>query len=98
VTVNGKDWWCPNCTEVAHTVDSKLPHHRCVKVGLMVPLLQVGVPAKLVLVEREDMIAGEHVQYSGDESHRPYMSAVVTRDDGQDTTVFAPTATAEGVS
>lgn len=85
-----KDWYCPNCTESARTFDAKLPHHVCQKVGLMIPLLQVGVHSGLELREREDMIGDEVVTYSA--QGRPIMSAVVTTDDTQACTVFAPLA------
>jgi ribulose bisphosphate carboxylase small subunit len=56
-------------------------------------MVLAGVKAKLTLNEREDYIGGELVQLDP-ERHRPVMSVVTTRDDGQDTLVFAPTASA----
>lgn len=89
-----QDWYCPNCDSTARTFDSKLPHHPCRKtaLGLMVPLVQKGLAAKVEAVERGDFIGSELVQT--DANGRPVMSVVVTRDDGMDTTVYAPTATA----
>lgn len=90
-----QEWYCPNCDSTAVTFDLKLPHHPCKKtaLGLMVPLVRKGLAAKVEAVERQDFIGSELVQM--DENNRPVMSVVVTRDDGQDTTVFAPTAVAE---
>lgn len=87
-----QDWYCPNCDSAARTVDTKVPHHPCKKIalGLMVPLVPKGQAAKVEAVERQDFIGTEQVQM--DENRRPVMSVVVTRDDGQDCTVFAPVA------
>lgn len=62
--------------------------------GLMVPLVPAGQHCKVEAVEREDWIARELVQTDGE--GRPVMAVVTTKDDGQDCTVFAPAATAEG--
>lgn len=84
-------WCCPNCDSSARTVDARIPHHPCAGLaGLMVPLIRKGERAKVEAVEREDFIGSELVQVDG--NGRPVMAAVVTRDDGQDCTVFAPTA------
>jgi hypothetical protein len=56
-------------------------------------MVLAGVKAKLTLNEREDYIGGELVQLDP-ERRRPVMSVVTTRDTGQDTLVFAPTASA----
>jgi hypothetical protein len=84
-------WHCQNCSSAARTVDAKVPHHPCPKLaGLMVPLVRRGESAKVEVVERQDYIGSELVQVDG--HGRPVMAVVVTRDDGQDCTVFAPTA------
>lgn len=85
-------WHCPHCPDVsARTVDDKIPHHPCHGfAGLMAPLQRVGERVKVEAVEREDYIGSELVQL--DENGRPVMAVVTTRDDGQDCTVFAPTA------
>lgn len=84
-------WYCPNCDARAQTVDHKLPFHPCPKVpGLMAPLVQAGIAAKVEAVEREDYIGNEMVQT--DSNGRPVMSIVTTRDDGQDVAVFPATA------
>lgn len=95
--MNEQRWHCPKCgaTDVTH-----LPHgtaaqrfHSCrAFAGLTVPMLPAGVKAKLEAVEREDYVGGELVQVDG--NNRPVMSVVTTRDDGQDCTVYAPTAVA----
>lgn len=65
--------------------------HRCHDLtGLMVPLIPLGLKAKHERVEREDYIGQESVQFDG--HGRPVMAVVTTRDDGQDCTVYAPTA------
>lgn len=67
------------------------PHHTCKGMkGLTVPMVLDGTKVKHEVIERGDYIGGEHVQTDGE--GRPVMSVVTTRDDGQDCTVFAPTA------
>jgi hypothetical protein len=51
-----------------------------------------GTRCKVEAIEREDYVGSEQVQT--DANGRPVMSIVTTRDTGQDTVVFAPTATA----
>lgn len=84
-------WECPNCESEARTVDAKTPMHPCGGLaGLMVPLVVKGTKCKVEAVEREDFLGTEDVPYDG--NGRPVMSTVITRDDGQDCTVYAPTA------
>lgn len=84
-------WSCPNCKSGARTVDAKTPMHPCKGLaGLMVPLVPKGTDCKVEAVERGDYIGKELVQYDG--NGRPVMSVITTRNDGQDTTVYAPTA------
>jgi len=94
VELAGKHWLCPNCPAEAITYDAKLPMHQCGGlVGLMTPLVLEGQRCKIEAIEREDYIGKELVQT--DANGRPVMSVVTTRDDGQDCTVYAPTATAQ---
>lgn len=58
-------------------------------------MVQVGTKAKVEVREREDYIGGDLVRLDP-EKKRPVMSIVTVRDTGQDTLVFAPTATAKG--
>lgn len=52
-------------------------------------MVQDGVKAKVTLVEREDYIGREDpMMHEG----RPIMAATITREDGEDRIVFAPTA------
>lgn len=90
-----EQWYCPkNCGAQATTYDSQLPMHPCPNMAsLMVPLVKVGTKAKLEVVERQDYVGDELVQT--DAGGRVIMSVVTTRDDGQDCTVYAPTATIE---
>jgi hypothetical protein len=50
-----------------------------------------GVRCKIESHEREDYINGDLVQTDGE--GRPIMNVTTVRDDGQDCTVYAPTAT-----
>jgi len=59
----------------------------------MHPLVRDGVDCTLDVVERQDYVGREMVQT--DEGGRPVMAVVTTRDDGQDCTIYAPTAHAE---
>ena len=84
-------WYCPNCQSAARTVDGKTPMHPCRGLaGLVTPLVPEGERAEVVAVEREDYVGRELVQT--DANGRPVMAVVTTRDDGQDCTVYAPTA------
>lgn len=94
VPLLARTWWCPNCDAAARTVDAKRPMHRCRgTAGLLVPLVPEGVRAKHERVERQDWIGAEQVRF--DAEARPTMSVLTTTDDGQDCTVFAPTAKAK---
>lgn len=86
-------WYCPECRLEA-VVETWQPNrfHTCPKLrNLTAPMLRKGVAGKLTLHEREDYVGKEHVQLDP-ERGRPIMSIVTTRDNGQDTAVFAPTA------
>lgn len=89
-----RHWVCARgCPSWATTHDGRLPHHRCREMaGLMVPLVPEGTRAKVEPVERGDYVGRELVQ--ADAEGRPWMAVTVTRDEGQDTTVFAPCAQA----
>lgn len=90
-----RDWACAaGCDARARTFDAKLPHHPCPKVGgLMVALVAAGTRAKVTTNERGDYVGKELVQT--DDEGRVIMSTTVTRDDGEDCTVYAPCATVE---
>ncbi|MGR6922559.1 hypothetical protein ACU635_50610 [[Actinomadura] parvosata] len=62
--------------------------------GLMVPLTPEGVRCDVRAVEREDYVGRELVQLDG--NGRPIMAVITEREDGQDCTVYAPTAVASG--
>lgn len=85
-------WSCPRCTEMARTVDSKLPMHRCVGMaGLLVPLTREGEKTHQVAVDREDYVNGEDVQR--DANGRPVMAVQTHHHDGSaDCTIYAPAA------
>jgi hypothetical protein len=89
-------WECPNCTATARTPgDVQNRFHACPGLsGLTAPMVRAGTRCKVEAVEREDYVGQEDVQLDG--NGRPVMSVVTTRDDGQDCTVFAPTAYARG--
>lgn len=88
-------WECPNC-EFRDVTYESAPHtrfHGCSGLkGLTAPLVPEGTKCKMEAKEREDYIGKENVTLDGD--HRPIMSVITTRDDGQDCTVFAPSAIA----
>jgi hypothetical protein len=89
-------WECRLCgkTDVTHEPRPHSRLHACPRMrGLVTPMYPPGTKAKLEIHEREDYVGKEQVQLDP-EMGRPVMSVVTTRDDGQDTIVFAPTATA----
>lgn len=68
--------------------------HECPTLaGMTVPLVQEGTRAEARAVEREDYV-GTEVGLQYDENGRAIMAVEVTRDDGTDRAVFAPTARA----
>ncbi len=89
-------WYCPRCKAEDVTTEAR-PHtrfHTCPKFGFMsVPMVPAGTKAKIEVNEREDYVGKELVQYNAD--GRPIMNAVITRDEGTDVAVYAPTATAQ---
>lgn len=91
-----REWYCPECGMTDQTREAR-PHtrmHPCPKLrGLATPMLAKGVAGKMEIVERQDYVGSEKVQLDPEQG-RPVMSIVTTRDNGQDVTVFAPTATA----
>lgn len=90
-----RHWECPNCdqTDVTRRADVHTQMHICPGArGMTVPFVPAGTRAKVVLREREDYVGSEVSQT--DDSGRPVMSVVVTRDDGEDAVVYAPCATA----
>lgn len=87
-------WVCPNCTSQLKTpgIPSKPILHPCRGMaGLLVPMVPAGTKCKIEVVERSDYVGSERVQVNGE--GRPVMAAMTTRDEGQDTTVYAPCAT-----
>lgn len=93
-------WWCPACKLEQAVKGPKLQPgqfstrmHSCPKMGMLsVPMLPQGTKAKLEAKEREDYVGKDKIRK--DANGRAIMSVVTTRDDGQDTTVYAPTAVA----
>jgi hypothetical protein len=57
-------------------------------------MIPAGIACKVEAVEREDYVGSDIPQVDGE--GRPVMALVTTRDDGQDCTVLAPTATNRG--
>lgn len=88
-------WECPNC-DLTGVTREPAPHsrmHVCPGArGMTVPMVPAGTRCKVELRDREDYVGRDVVQV--DENGRPVMAAVITRDDGQDTAVYAPCATA----
>lgn len=90
-----QNWHCPGCWITDTTRGAPNRMHRCPKAGgMVVPLLLEGTKAKIEVVEREDFIGSDQV--ATDENGRPVMAVVTTREDGQDCTVYAPTASGIG--
>ncbi len=82
---------CPECPSAVDVPagNSKPVLHRCSgHGGILVPMVADGTKAKITLVMREDYVGGEDVQLH---NGRPIMAVAVTRDDGEDRAVFAPT-------
>lgn len=87
-------WVCPNCPQT-FIARKFLPNrfHQCPGLrGLLAPMVPEGIKAKVEAHDRDDYV-GRDIP-AVDENGRPVMSVTTTRDDGQDTMVFAPTATA----
>lgn len=92
-----QNWYCPNCAVT--DVTAPLPpgqsrYHPCAGLhGLNAPLIREGMHVKVEAAEREDYLNGDH-QAAGDDG-KIYMNVRVTREDGDDVTVFAGLAHAE---
>jgi hypothetical protein len=89
-------WYCPKC-RLEDVTNEPRPHtrfHPCRSLnGLATPMVETGTRAKIEVREREDYVGKEKVRLH---DGRPVMALITTRDDGQDVTVFAPTATLRG--
>jgi len=93
-----RHWGCPNCdyTRVTFKPGKQAVIHTCRGLGLIAPLVEDGVKAKVIAVEREDYVGRDVVQTDGE--GRPIMAIVTVREDGTDCRVLAPIATASGRS
>jgi len=88
-------WYCPKChqEDVTHEVRPHARMHACPRTfGLSVTFVAVGTKAKIETKEREDYIGNDVLVRLAPETGRPVEQIVTTRDQGQDTIVFAPTA------
>jgi hypothetical protein len=84
-------WYCPNCDAEARTVDTALPMHNCAGIaGLTAPLIVRGVAGKTVVNDRQDYVGRDVPQTDAD--GKVVMSTTTVRDDGQDCTIYVPTA------
>lgn len=90
-------WECPNCDLTDVTREAR-PHsrmHDCRGLkGLSAPMVPAGTKCKVAVTEREDYVGKEAVRLDGE--GRPIQNVLTTRDDGQDCTVFAAAASAQG--
>lgn len=89
-------WVCPNCTttRITHEVKPHTPLHSCKGMkGLTLPFVSEGTKCVRIINKREDYVNGELVQT--DKEGNVVMSVTTIRDDGEDCTVYAPTAKAE---
>ncbi len=92
-----RNWYCPSCYLTDQTKGAQYTNrwHPCPKLGgLTTPMLLEGVKGEHKAIMREDYVGSEKVQT--DNEGRPVMNITTVRDNGQDVTVFAPTATASG--
>lgn len=89
-------WVCPKCGAEDVTREAQ-PHsrfHSCPALGgLTAPMLPRGLNADVRVHEREDYVGTEDVPLV---DGRPISAVEVVRDDGNDVTVYAPTAYASG--
>jgi hypothetical protein len=93
--VPARHWECPNCsaTDVTREAEPHTRFHTCVGLrGLTAPMVPAGTRCKVEANERGDYVRDETVTTDAD--GRPVMNVTVTRDDGTDVAVFAPTAVA----
>jgi hypothetical protein len=94
ILANEHRWDCPNCPVTAVTSEAR-PHtqmHHCAGLaGLWTPMVPAGTRCKVEALEREDYV-GHEIGVRTDGEGTPMMAAVVTRDDGEDRTVYAPAA------
>lgn len=90
-------WECPSCdfTDVTYEAQPHTRMHACRGLrGLTAPMVPAGARAEHRPQERGDYTNGDLVQTDGE--GRVVMSLLTIRDDGEDCTVYAPTATARG--
>jgi len=90
-------WECPSCDlqEVTHEPRPHTRMHACRGQRLLtLPMVPAGTKAKHVVNDREDYIGADLAQTDA-EGH-VVMSATTVRDDGEDCTVYAPTASGFG--
>jgi hypothetical protein len=86
-------WVCPACftTDLTLRADVHTQFHRCPGLGgIEAPMVEEGTRCKIERLDREDYVGGDLVQRGPD--GRPLFAVRVTRDDGTDMAVFAPTA------
>lgn len=90
-------WVCPNCdvTDVTPPLPpGSTRYHTCQGLhGLTAPMIREGMHVKVEAEERQDYLNGDQ-QATGDDG-RAYMGVRVTREDGDDVTVFAGLAHVE---
>jgi hypothetical protein len=87
-------WECPSCDlqEVTREARVHTRMHACKGLaGLTAPMVPAGTRAEHRPREREDYIGDELVQYAPG-TGRPVMSVTTITDEGEDCTVYAPTA------
>lgn len=86
-------WTCPNCVTTAVTYGQPNRFHDCAGLkGLSAPMVLDGTNCKVEANDREDYVGRDLVQTDGE--GRPVMNVTITRDEGIDCVVYAPTARA----
>ncbi len=90
-----KLWRCPACG-AEHATNIAAPHtpfHACrANAGLTIPFVEAGVRATLIVREREDYLGDDAGLEQRDANGRVVMAVETVRDDGNDWTVYAPSA------
>ena len=89
-------WECPACDlqQVTHRADVHTEFHHCRGLaGLWAPMVPEGTRAEHRVSEREDYIGRDLPQMH---EGRPLLNLVTVREDGQDCTIYAPTAVGDG--
>lgn len=84
---------CPSTLKLPGVGKSPVLHRCSGHGGMLLPMVPAGIKAKVTVVEREDYIGSERPRMH---EGRPIMAVTITREDGEDRVIFAPTAMGGG--